>query len=202
MRIALFGGSFDPPHRGHLTTARAAADHFALDRVLFAPSGRQPLKPDAPAASYVHRLAMVELAVLADSRFSASTLDAPRPDGQPNFTVDTLTALDEARAPGDELFCITGADAFLDLRRWRSPERLLELAQWIVVSRPGFSLDSLARLANLPPQFARVLLLPNINVDLSATQLRATLAAHLDCEDDLPPQVASYIRAHDLYTMK
>jgi len=200
MRIALFGGTFDPPHRGHLAIARAAADAFHLDRVLFAPVGVQPLKSSAPPiADFAHRLCMVRLAATSDPRFAASDLDAPRSDGSPNFTVDTLEALTAQLSPSDQLFVIVGADSFLDLPRWRSPERLLTLAQWIVVSRPGFPLESLARLENLPPQFNRVHLLRDIHIDVSATALRAALAANPD-HPDLAPEVSGYIRAHNLYS--
>jgi len=199
MRTALFGGTFDPPHRGHIAVARAAADSFHLDRVLFAPAGRQPLKPGATSTSFHARFAMVTLAAQVDARFAASALDEPRTDGSPNFTVDTLAALQSAGAPGDELFCITGADAFLDLHRWREPERLLTLAEWIVVSRPGFSMESLATLRLLPPQFARVHLLETVHEDVSATQLRAALERGEDVDADLPPGVGAYIRQNHLY---
>ncbi len=122
-RIALFGGSFDPPHRGHLAIARAAADTFSLTQVLFTPTARQPLKPTGAHAPYPDRLAMVTLACaeanahLQAPRFTASTLDAPRPDGRPNYTVDTLTTLQQQN-PEAELFAIAGADSFLDLPRW------------------------------------------------------------------------------------
>ena len=104
MRVAFFGGTFDPIHRGHLRIAAAAADAFCLDRVLFAPVGIQPLKAKLPIASFADRLAMTGLALAspgpstvnlqrATCNFLVSTLDAPRPDGKPNYTVDTLAAL-------------------------------------------------------------------------------------------------------------
>ena len=95
MRVALFGGTFDPIHRGHLALASAAASAFALDRVLFAPVGRQPLKAESPAATFADRLEMTRLAIAsaADPRFAVSSVDAPRPDGAPNYTVDTLAAV-------------------------------------------------------------------------------------------------------------
>jgi nicotinate-nucleotide adenylyltransferase len=147
MRVALFGGTFDPIHCGHLRLASAAADACALDQVLFAPVGHQPLKPEGATASFADRLAMVTLACDStphpdrkpDPRFLASTVDAPHPDGTPNFTVDTLETL-ARQLPGATLFALAGADSFLDLRRWRQPDRLLTLAEWIVVSRPGFPL--------------------------------------------------------------
>jgi len=199
MRTALFGGTFDPPHRGHLAIARAAADAFSLDRILFAPAAVQPLKPNAATASFADRLAMVTLAIATDPRFAASSLDAPRPDASPNFTVDTLSTLADdlsaTHGPAAQLFCITGADAFLDLPRWREPERLLTLAQWIVVSRPGFTLP--ARLAAFA---GRVHILDDVHIPVSATTLRSALALGQPTPD-LAPAVAAYIRSHHLYTM-
>ncbi len=198
MRVALFGGSFDPPHHGHIAIAKAAADAYALDRVLFAPVGHQPLKSDAAAASFADRMAMVGLACGVDARFVASDVDAPRVDGAPNFTVDTLAGLRE-RMPGARLFNLVGADSFLDLRRWHEPERLLELAEWIVVSRPGFALADLSGLELSVEERERVHLLETVHEDVAATDLRERLEAGDACADVLEPAVAAYIEAHGLY---
>lgn len=199
MRIALFGGTFDPPHLGHLAIARAAAEAFELDRILFAPVGRQPLKPEAQSTAYADRLAMVALACAADRRFEASGLDAPNPDGTPNYTVDTLARL-RAAEPRAMLFNLVGADSFLDLPRWREPAHLLELAEWIVVSRPGFSLDDLAALHLTPHQRARIHLLETVHADVSATELRRRLQSGNFCAEFLSPEVLAYIRSHHLYS--
>jgi nicotinate-nucleotide adenylyltransferase len=198
MRVALFGGSFDPPHHGHIAIATAAADVFDLDTVLFAPVGRQPLKMDGASASFADRLAMVELACGSDARFAASDLDAPRGDSRPNYTVDTLASLQEAM-PEDRLFYLAGADSFLDLRRWHEPERLLELAEWIVVSRPGFPLADLSPLGLTAHQKGRVHLLQTVHEDVAATNLRERLEAGDLCTDVLAPAVSAYIQAHHLY---
>lgn len=198
MRVALFGGSFDPPHYGHTAIAAAAADEFKLERVLFAPVGRQPLKHESASAAFIDRLAMVEIACKVDTRFSVSEIDAPRPNGSPNFTVDTLTAL-RKEMPAARLFNLVGADSFLDLRRWQEPERLLELAQWIVVSRPGFMLTDLSRLDLNPKQRSQVHLLQTVHEDIAATDLRERLEAGDPCLDVLAPGVSSYIEAHLLY---
>jgi nicotinate-nucleotide adenylyltransferase len=200
MRVALFGGTFDPIHRGHLAIAGAAADAFALDRVLFAPVGQQPLKAEPAAASFADRLEMTRLSCAADPRFAVSTIDAPRGDGTPNYTVDTLAAL-ARELPRATLFVLTGADSFLDLRRWRSPDRLLELAEWIVVSRPDFPLSDpqLAALALTAAQRARVHLLPTVQEEVSATDLRLRLRAADPCPGLLPVAVAEYIQSRGLY---
>jgi len=200
MRVAFFGGTFDPIHRGHLAIASAAAEAFGLDRVLFAPVGRQPLKPEAAAASFEDRLAMVSLACAEDARFAASTLDAPRAGDAPNFTVDTLDTL-LRQMPGATLFVLAGADSFLDLRRWHSPERLLELAEWIVVSRPEFPLTDagLNPLALSPMQRARVHLLTKVHEEVSASELRNRLRHRDRCPGLIAPAVYAYIESHGLY---
>jgi nicotinate-nucleotide adenylyltransferase len=191
MRVALFGGTFDPIHRGHLAIAGAAADRFALDKVLFAPVGKQPLKLGrVEGAGFEDRLAMVRMACGGDPRFAATDVDAPRADGGPNYTVDTLERL-QREMPEAELFVLVGVDSFLDLPRWREPERLMQLAEWIVVSRPGFSLPT--------TQPARVHLLDGVREDVSATGLRERLRSGEDCSDLLSSRVLSYIRKHHLY---
>ena len=202
MRVALFGGSFDPPHRGHVAIARAAADRFALDQVLFAPAGLQPLKLQPSGATFDERLAMTTLACMSDPRFTPSTLDAPRPDGTPNFTVDTLRLLNEAM-PDTQIFTLIGADSFLSLARWRDPHKLLELADWIVVSRPGYSGSGLVAdppgLTLTPAQRARIHVLDTVHEDVAATDLRERLRSGDPCSDVLAPQVSGYIRSHHLY---
>jgi nicotinate-nucleotide adenylyltransferase len=198
MRVTLFGGSFDPPHHGHIAIATAAADVFDLDKVFFAPVGRQPLKPEGVPASFADRLAMVELACRVDPRFAVWDLDAPKSDGSPNYTVQTLAMLYEAM-PEARLFNLVGADSFLDLRRWREPDRLLELAEWIVVSRPGFPLADLSALGLTAYQRGRVHLLQTVHEDVAATGLREHLEAGDQCADVLDPAVSAYIHAHHLY---
>ena len=198
MRIALFGGTFDPPHRGHLAVAAAAADAFQLDRILFAPAGRQPRKPEDQPTPFADRLAMTSLACAQDPRFQPSTVDAPHFDGAPNYTVDALQTLSHEN-PHATLFNLVGADSFLDLPRWREPSRLLELAQWIVVSRPGFSLDDLSGLNLTPHQRSRVHPLQTVHEDIAATELRHRLEAGDPCAGLIPPEILAYIRTHRLY---
>jgi len=198
MRVALFGGSFDPPHRGHVAIAKAAADQFQLDQVLFAPAGRQPLKSQPSGASFDERLAMTTLACIADPRFTPSAIDTPLPDGSPNFTVDTLYALQDSM-PGAQLFNLVGADSFFSLAQWRDPQKLLELAEWIVVSRPGFELADPPGIALTPARRSRIHLLDSIHEDVAATDLRERLRAGDPCQDLLPAEVSGYIQHHHLY---
>lgn len=204
MRIGFFGGSFDPPHLGHLAVARAAADAFSLDRVLFVPTAYQPLKPNGAAASYQDRLTMVSFLCKLQPddispHFESSALDAPRPDGAPNYTVDTLARLRNTLLPTDRLFVILGADAFLGLPRWRSPDTLFTLAEWIIVSRPNVAPQELSALKLTPVQEQRIHQLNGVHEPAAATQIRALLAAGSDCSDLLSPSLLRYIRAHHLY---
>jgi len=198
MRIGFFGGTFDPPHRGHLAVAVAAADAYSLQRVLLAPTGKQPLKPQGSSASFADRLAMVSLLCEADTRLEASALDAPRADGLPNFTVDTLTALREQLAAEDELFVILGADAFRDLSQWREPARLLALADWIVVSRPGVP-PVFPREAQAARRDGRVHMLLDVDDPTSATDIRARLDYGLPCDGLIPAPILAYMAEHGLY---
>ena len=208
MRIALFGGTFDPPHRGHMAIAQAALSAFQLDRVLFAPTGRQPLKLNNHSTPFPDRMAMVtaacdeanSIAPSAAPRLFVTGIDGPHPDHTPNYTVDTLQAL-RTLHPHDELFNLVGADSFLTLPRWRSPIRLIELAQWIVVARPGYTLSDLplAPLDLTPAQRGRIHLLTDIHEDVSATTLRERLRHGDPCADLLSPAVIACITARGLY---
>jgi nicotinate-nucleotide adenylyltransferase len=164
--VAFFGGSFDPPHLGHLAVARAARAAFALDAVLFAPVGVQPLKPEGPAASFEDRLAMTRLAIAGEPGFEVSLADAPKSSdalrpadfrqSAPNYTIDTLESLRAALAPGSLLFCLMGADAFFGLRHWHRAAEIPFVAPLIVASRPGQPLEGLLEnlKAALPPGLA------------------------------------------------
>lgn len=197
MRIGLYGGSFDPPHRGHLTVAVAAAEAFSLHFVSLAPTGRQPLKDGTAHASYADRFAMVELLCEeAPGILHASALDAPHQDGSANYTIDLLRKMQRDDA---EIFHIVGADSFLQIRQWRASEELFQLAHWIVVSRPGFSLDDLSPLHLTEEERTRVHLLQTVHVDISATRVRQRLADGERCDDALTPGVADYIAMHGLY---
>jgi len=204
MRIGFFGGSFDPPHLGHLGIGHAAAEAFALNRILFAPTGRQPLKANGASASFDDRLTMVSLLCELQPaslrlRFESSSVDAPHADGSPNYTVDALAKLRGRCSTDDSLFVLVGADAFLDLRRWRSPDSLLQLAEWIVVSRPGVSLQPIQSLNLTPGQLSRVHLLEGVHEPASATDIRELLSAGSDCAGLLPGSILNYIRVRHLY---
>lgn len=220
MRIAFFGGTFDPPHRGHIAVARAAITRLGLDSVVMAPVATQPLKGGAGHSSFQQRLAMVELAVANEPGLTASDIDAPLPGGRPNYTLETLRRLRNQLQPTDTLFCLLGADSFLTVKRWHRCTELLVFCDFIVAGRPGFALDQIN--AALPegvfktnvdhePAFTRftlssvsgrsseLFLLPDLDQDISATEIRADLAEGAEQQNLLAPAVAEYIRIHGLY---
>jgi nicotinate-nucleotide adenylyltransferase len=136
-RIAFFGGSFDPPHLGHLAVARAAREALGLDCVLFAPVGAQPLKMQGSMTSFEDRLAMTRLAIAGEPGFAVSVADAPRPSGAPNFTLETLEGLRAGLEPDCRLYCLMGADSFFGLRKWHRAAEIPFAAPLIVAWRPG-----------------------------------------------------------------
>jgi nicotinate-nucleotide adenylyltransferase len=142
-RVAFFGGSFDPPHLGHLAVARAAREALQLDAVLFAPVGAQPLKPSGSTASFEDRVAMTRLAIAGKDGFLVSLADAPRPSGEPNFTLETLISVRSVLPREGVLFCLMGADAFLGLRAWHRAAQIPFIAPLVIASRPGQCLDGM-----------------------------------------------------------
>jgi nicotinate-nucleotide adenylyltransferase len=198
-RIAFFGGSFDPPHLGHLAVARAAQAALGLDTVLFAPVGAQPLKPLGSTAEFAHRLAMTRLAIAGEPGFAISLADAPKPSGEPNYTLETLLGLRAELPPEGALFCLMGADSFAGLRRWHRAAEIPFVAPLIVASRPGEELDDLEawlpsgmsieaapgpdrtgqeieirwyRLRNQAGESAPFYLLPGLEIEISASEIR------------------------------
>lgn len=140
-RVAFFGGSFDPPHRGHVAVARAARMALGLDTVLFAPVGAQPLKQAGATASFEDRLAMTRLAIAGEPGLEISLADAPMTGGGPNYTLETLERLRAELGPGCTLFFLMGADSFFGLRNWHRAAEIPFAAPLIVASRPGQRLE-------------------------------------------------------------
>ena len=149
MNIALFGGTFDPIHSGHLRAAKAAASKFGLAQVLFVPSAHPPHKHANRLTPFPHRFAMVALACARDPRFIPSLLEAPTRGSRPQYSVTTVERVKRSLAAKDRLFFLIGVDAFLDLPQWKNHRRLLDMVDFIVVSRPGF--DARRIWSVLPP---------------------------------------------------
>ncbi len=184
MRLALFGGTFDPIHKAHVTVAREAADQFHLDQVWFIPAAHPPHKPDQMAASYEDRYRMVELACHADPRFRPSRIEA---GAQKSYSIDTV---EKVRALGEEPFFIIGADAFAEITSWHRWQDLIRLTEFIVVTRPGHDYTA--------PEGARVDRLDTVALPVSSSEIRRRLALGEDPRE-LPAEVAAYIADKGLY---
>ena len=190
MRIGILGGTFDPPHVGHLLAATDAVDALALDRLLFIPAAEQPLKAGLGAAPAKDRLAMVRLLAGHDPRFGVDAIEVER--GGLSYTVDTLRALrDRWRdAAPLALFLLVGADVAATLPKWRDPDAVAQLAETVMLTREGGS-------EGLPPGVARCL--RTRRVDVSSTEIRARLRAGRSIRGFVPDAVADYIATTGLY---
>ncbi|HST09648.1 MAG TPA: nicotinate-nucleotide adenylyltransferase [Terriglobales bacterium] len=257
MKLGLFGGTFDPIHRGHIALAQAAREKFGLNRVLFVPANVPPHKQTQPLSAFAHRYAMVALATAADKALIPSLLEAPaeesvdaslRPPGKSvamksveeknlsaksapagknaasppaaNYTIDTIRRLKSSLKKIDELFFLIGIDAFRDIAQWRDAEQLFSEVEFIVASRPGYSLADVANslpeklrpAAHITKPFekqpargdlvlngATVHVLDGIHHAISATAIREAVAAGKPLGKFVDPAVADYIKKADLY---
>ena len=217
MRIAFFGGTFDPPHLGHLGLARAAQQALALDKVLFAPVAQQPLKPSGSSASFEDRVAMTQLAIKGQPNFEISLADAPNPAFPANYTADTLTHLRQSLPADTDLYLLIGADSLRTLAQWHRAADIPFLANLIVAARPGEDLSDISthlpagiaiqhaqpnhyRLANTQGQQSQLTLLLDTHYEISATQLRNSIRRNPSPQPALVPQsVLQYIHHHHLY---
>ena len=224
MNIALFGGTFDPIHRGHLRVARAAAERFELNQVWFVPADIPPHKLKAPVTSYFHRYSMVSLAVAGNPDFLPSLLEAPDAEAhmerRPSYTIDTVRRVKTELRKRDRLYFLIGIDAFRDIAKWYGAEALLKECEFIIAARPGYSLRDVAsslprglrpgaaelrkfRLWNHegPLQFqgAKLHLLPETHENVSATQIRTVVKSSAGLKKLVPDAVAEYIRKEGLY---
>ncbi|HMB82669.1 MAG TPA: nicotinate-nucleotide adenylyltransferase [Terriglobales bacterium] len=218
MNIGLFGGSFDPIHRGHLALAQAAANRYSLRQVLFVPANVPPHKQKQPLTAFIHRYAMVALATQDERGFVPSLLEAV--PGGVNYSIDTVRRLKQTLKKSDRLFFLIGMDAFRDVAKWHEARALLAECDFIVASRPGYSLrdvaESLPEDLRPPAAVTRPFhkqpakgdlvlpgvtlhLLEGVNQSVSATAIRAAAAEGKPLTRWLDPRVADYIRKHGLY---
>jgi nicotinate-nucleotide adenylyltransferase len=237
MNIGFFGGSFDPIHHGHVALARAAKETYELSRIYFVPANIPPHKQKQPLTFYFHRYAMVVLATMGDKAFVPSLLEAPGPavgetstksksrmaehssEGV-NYSIDTVRRLKASLKKIDRLFFLIGIDAFADIAKWREPEALLRECEFVVASRPGYSL---ADVANALPEklrparavsqpFAKqpakgdlvlngatVHLLDSVHQPVSATAIREAVAAKKPLRKFVDAGVEDYIKKEGLY---
>lgn len=196
MKLGILGGTFNPPHVGHLICAQDAHRELGLDRVLMIPARIPPHKPVEHEPGAEHRLELCRLAIEGDERFAVSALELSR-DG-PSYTVDTLTEL-TANDPQSELYLIVGGDIAAGLPRWREPARVLELATVAVAKRRGTARSSVdAALESLPGgERAQFFSMPRIGV--SSTLVRRRVRSGQPIRYLVPDAVAGYIAEHRLY---
>jgi nicotinate-nucleotide adenylyltransferase len=234
MNIGLFGGTFDPIHRGHLALARAASERCKFSRILFVPANVPPHKQRQPLSAFSHRYAMIALATAQEKDLWPSLLEAPedidasspRKDkdkvrsAKPNYTIDTVRCLKQSFKKADRLFLLIGIDAFEDIAKWHQAEALFRECEFVVASRPGYSL---ADVANALPESLRprvevtrpfqkqaatgdlvlkgvaIHLLDQVYQPISSTAIRQAAAAGKPLGRFLDAAVADYIKKMGLY---
>jgi nicotinate-nucleotide adenylyltransferase len=188
-RLGVMGGTFDPIHVGHLVTAEEALHQFALDEVVFVPTGRPWMKEHDVVASAEDRYTMTAIGIEPEPRFHVSRLEVDR--GGATYTVDTLRALRD-EVPGAELFFITGADAMLEIMRWKEPETVFDLAHFIAATRPGYDVAPFDTMPDVT-----VMRIPALAI--SSTDIRARVHEGRPIRFLVPEGVEAHIRAHGLY---
>jgi len=200
-RVAVFGGTFDPIHNGHLTVAEAAAAQHRLDTVIFVPARRPPHKASEPSAPAEHRLAMIRLAVEGRPGFEVSDCELTRPGT--SYTVDTMRRFRRRLPPGTRLYFIAGSDSVPELPAWRDLAGLTELCTLVVAARPGRPLEELdALLEHLPEERVAAIKAAAVATTaspVSATEVRRRLAAGRPVAELVPDAVARYIAENKLY---
>jgi nicotinate-nucleotide adenylyltransferase len=193
VRIGVFGGTFDPPHVGHLILAADAVDVLRLDKLIFVPARAQPLKVNQPAiANCEQRVEMVRLAVGNESRYAVDDTEIAR-EGL-SFTVDTLETL-TVRFKGAELFLLLGEDAFSTFDRWKDPKRVRELATVAVMRRVG----SKGSGRSSPTKTKGVETISTRQIDVSSTEIRKRLREGKSVRGFVPESVENFIRDRGLY---
>lgn len=218
-RIALFGGTFDPIHSGHIAVARAAERRFHLDCVFFIPSGRPPHKSASELCAYEHRFAMVALACSQHPRFVPSLAEASVNGASPAifYSIDTVRWFRrQFNQAGDHIYFIVGADSFLHLRTWKDYAELLQCCDFVVANRPGFHIRRLREI--IPPELlapgtgkqprdsrviqlrdTTVYLLETVASHVSATDVRQRVEQGRSVHGLVPPRVEEYITKQELY---
>ncbi|MBI3934082.1 MAG: nicotinate (nicotinamide) nucleotide adenylyltransferase [Acidobacteria bacterium] len=212
MNIALFGGTFDPVHCGHLSAARAAQAAFSLDQIHFIPARVPPHKRSRHLTAFPHRHAMVALACAGTPGFIPSILESRgEQPGEPNYSILTVRRMAAQLSSADRLFFLIGADAFLEIGTWKEPVALLDSLDFIIVSRPGFVISRAA--AVIPPELqpgaisdqcihlrrTRVHLLTSVEADISSSEIRRLASEHQPLTGLVPEAVEEYIQKLSLY---
>lgn len=200
LSLGIMGGTFDPIHYGHLVTAECARHQFALDKVIFVPTGHPPHKKKYPVTDPMERLYMTRLAVASNPFFEVSAIEAERPGL--SYTVDTVKAI-RAAYPGARLYFITGADAILEIINWHNVGELLSLCNFIGATRPGYQIENLEGLQSIPGvDMSRIFTMVIPALAISSTDIRKRRLKGEPIKYLLPEAVEEYIMRKGLYLPK
>ncbi len=216
-RIAFYGGSFDPPHNGHLTIARKLSELFALDEFVFIPAFHAPHKKNKKPTSAFHRFAMLSLATDDEGKFRVSTVELDAPEKP--FTYQTQAKL-KNDLPEAEIFFVIGADSWAEINTWREWEKVLTVTNVIVVTRPDYEIsfshvteeikeriislndnqELKSKIQNPKSKIQTIYITDAVNLDVSATEIRRKIRAkENDWRELVPNEVAKYIEKYELY---
>jgi nicotinate-nucleotide adenylyltransferase len=200
MRVGIFGGTFDPPHMGHLILAELARESARLDEVWFLPAPRPPQKEGQAVTRFDQRVEMLQLAVAGNPSFRIDEIEKERTG--PSYTADTLAQLRQ-RHPGHTFFLLLGGDSLSDLPLWYQPKRIVEQAGLVVMERPGTAhptAEQLRQSLALPPDAQLSLqFVPAPQIDIASRSLRKAVAEGRSVRYQVPSAVEAYIRQHHLY---
>lgn len=195
-RLGILGGTFDPPHLGHLILASVACDVLALDKVLFVPAADPPHKQARRITPVEHRLAMLQDAIAGDPRFLISRVDVDR--AGPHFSVDMI-ALVQTQYPQADLYFLMGSDSLHELVGWYQAEQLLQACRLAVLPRPGAVVDRHELITAWGALHERILFIEGPFIDLSSTCIQERWRARQSIRYLVPSAVLEYIGAHGLY---
>lgn len=197
LRVGLLGGSFDPPHIGHLILAEEARDLLRLDKVFFAPAGQQPLKVGQVITAVADRVRMTELAIAGNPYFQISRGDVDRPG--PHYTIDLVQIVADQLPRESEIYFLMGFDSLADLPQWREPAQLIRTAQLVALTRPGIPVDWDALETSLPGVRERVKLLDMPEIEIASRDLRERVRTGRSIRYMVPESVIAYIGEKGLY---
>lgn len=196
MKLGIFGGTFNPPHLGHLILADTAREALYLDRVLFVPAADPPHKVGVPRASVEHRIRMVEIAIQDNAAFALSRVDVDRPG--PHYAAEMVGIIGE-QYPSAELFFLMGSDSLRDLLSWQNPKALVSACRLVVMSRPVNSPDMDILTAALPRLKERLISISSPEIEISSTNIVARLQSGKSVRYRVLDSVLDYIQEHGLY---
>jgi nicotinate-nucleotide adenylyltransferase len=196
-RIGILGGTFDPPHIGHLWLATLAADALNLDRILFMPAAQPPNKRQQPLTRATDRLLMTRLAITGEPRFGLTMIEMERPG--PSYTIDSVEQL-QASYPDAQLFLVMAADSLRQIDTWREPDRLLSMIEWAVGPRPGTEMPTAEGLRErFGPAAGRIHLVDGPSLDVSSSQIRERVAGGHAIRYLVPRAIEELIASRRLY---